>query len=458
MQNNGNQPSDEAQAAYAVAEQMIAEALVSGTQWLSFSNRKTYALTKIPPEISKLTHLTELDLGVTEVSDISALKGMTAMTSLDLEGTQVSDISVLQGMTAMTFLDIRGTQVSDLAPIATLTSLIPQEGARPWDGLFYSDTPATAQDTVLKELSRIEVNRERTEKTLAYLRGEGRGGTADAVPPKDNPAAPAYILPPDAPMHSDPEPPEGGDEDQQALLEEVREKVQVMLDEIGGHNEPVVVRLKDSALKYQRQVAKPIDKISLRLLWSAANSLRQAYHADDRASESARINDELPPRIASALRDLVETHGLFIMGFENAAALEAQMRGFTEGPRDKALRKAAQDIVAVLQNRDGALAVDDFEALEEDALTADANGPDGAMAEASLIGRLWNMLGAAGRAVAVLAKKGAVGGATVLLSHDFIQLLLGNETLIWKFLQAAQGEWAVWFPRLMEIIKAMLGG
>ena len=161
-----------------------------------------------------------------------------------------------------------------------------------------------------------------------------------------------------------------------------------------------------------------------------------------------------PDERVLTLNDLVETHGLFIMGFENAAALEARMRAYTEGPRDEVSRKAAQDIVVALRDRPAALAPEDYEALEEDALTAEAEGPYGAMAEASLIGRLWNMLGAAGRAARAVVR----GGATVILSHDFIQLLLQQETLIGKFLQAAQGKWAIWFPRLMQALRAMMGG
>ena len=215
MQGNGNQPSDKAQAAYAVAEQMIAEALASGAEELDFFTPSTSALTKIPPEISKLTDLTSLDLrntyvsdisalkgitrltsldlrntsvsdisvlmgitgmtrldlGDTYVSDISALKGMTGMTLLNLKRTQVSDISALKGMTRLTSLNLKGTQVIDLAPIATLTSLIPYADASPLEGLFYSNTPATARDAVLQELSQIKDDRMRTAWTLAYLRG-----------------------------------------------------------------------------------------------------------------------------------------------------------------------------------------------------------------------------------------------------------------------------------------------
>ena len=45
-----------------------------------------------------LTNLELLDLGYTQVSNVSALKGLTNLQQLYLRGTKVSDISELKGV------------------------------------------------------------------------------------------------------------------------------------------------------------------------------------------------------------------------------------------------------------------------------------------------------------------------------------------------------------------------
>ncbi len=70
-----------------------------------------------------LTALTTLYLNRTQVSDISSLRGLTALTRLSLVDTQVSDVSVLRGLTALNYLDLRSTPVSDVSALQGLTTL-----------------------------------------------------------------------------------------------------------------------------------------------------------------------------------------------------------------------------------------------------------------------------------------------------------------------------------------------
>ena len=73
--------------------------------------------------LSDLTSLTNLYLRYTNVSDINALSKLTALSILDLGETKVSDISALNGLTALTSLDLSKTKVSDISALSRLTAL-----------------------------------------------------------------------------------------------------------------------------------------------------------------------------------------------------------------------------------------------------------------------------------------------------------------------------------------------
>ena len=78
-----------------------------------------------------------------------------------------------------------------------------------------------------------------------------------------------------------------------------------------------------------------------------------------------------------------------------------------------------------------------------------------ALAEVILRNRLWNMMGAAGRALWATARKGTSGAINIMLKHDFAAFLLGEATLIAALLKLAQGEAAIWFPRLIEMLRGL---
>ncbi|MEZ4684028.1 MAG: leucine-rich repeat domain-containing protein [Caldilineaceae bacterium] len=73
--------------------------------------------------LAGLTNLQQLDLSYTQVSDVSALAGLTNLQQLDLSYTQVSDVSALAGLTNLQQLDLINTQVSDITPLHELTTL-----------------------------------------------------------------------------------------------------------------------------------------------------------------------------------------------------------------------------------------------------------------------------------------------------------------------------------------------
>lgn len=111
--------------------------------------------------------LTELDLSGTQVVDINPIGSLPRLKRLLLDRTKVSDISALSAAKNLVSLDVVGTHVSDLRPV---TDMILLSGESPVDGLNFSMTPATRNDPELERLSGINEPKERTARTLAYLK------------------------------------------------------------------------------------------------------------------------------------------------------------------------------------------------------------------------------------------------------------------------------------------------
>ncbi len=406
-----------------------------------------------------------LSLNNTMIGDagLEHLAGLRDLGRVYLDKTQVSEAGLihLAGLEDLEFLDLDNTQVRDLRPLLEFASAREKDGNRSLDALYFRNTPALALDDTLRELSKVEDPSERTFKTLAYLEevrddwlpGSSGLGNSEAGTPEDRPSGPLHILPEDGPVHSVDVPPAGGDADQDALRQDLIEKANQLIETIGQSNE--LAPLRGQVEHYRARLTA--EEIRIKLLWSAFNTLRQTYEADDRAEESHRSADLLPPEVSAALKDLVETHGLFAMGFENAAALERQMREGVTGERNRQLLDAAREVVAVLADHPEAIAQEDYETLQDEAEAAKGSGPSAEMAENDLNNRLWNMLGAVGRKARTWVVRGVGGGGAALLAHDFIQFLLGNETIVMTYLRIAQGSAAEWFPNLMTAIRALLG-
>lgn len=117
----------DADKAYAAAKAAIAEAKASGAFELDlsgFADEGIYkALDRLPPEIADLKDLKLLHLWRTQISDISALYGMTELTGLDLSHTPISDISALHDMTRLIVLDLSHTLISDISALQGMTTL-----------------------------------------------------------------------------------------------------------------------------------------------------------------------------------------------------------------------------------------------------------------------------------------------------------------------------------------------
>ena len=74
--------------------------------------------------LSGMTNMRELWIwGNNNITDISALSGMTQMNDLWIKGNQISDISALANMKDLSRLLMEGNKIADLTPLAELTFL-----------------------------------------------------------------------------------------------------------------------------------------------------------------------------------------------------------------------------------------------------------------------------------------------------------------------------------------------
>ncbi|MBE0647074.1 MAG: hypothetical protein IH596_04740 [Bacteroidales bacterium] len=140
--------------------------------------------------LTKLSHLTTLNLSNTPVSDLMPLRNLNALENLNISGTNVStleplkycnditelnisntaitDISVVASFPNLAILDISSTGISDLKPLAELSNmkvlrmnqtrvkdLAPLAGLKQITTLDFSNTPVTSIEA-LKSLDALE--------------------------------------------------------------------------------------------------------------------------------------------------------------------------------------------------------------------------------------------------------------------------------------------------------------
>jgi hypothetical protein len=437
----------EAEKAYAEAERMIAEAKQTGGR-LNFDHPLTIAMAALPPEISNMRKLRLLSLSNTQITDaaLERISGLSGLKSLYVDNTQITDaglvyICVLGGLRRLNLIN---TKIIDLRPLRQMKSLleIPEGG-----GLSFRNCAAAKADPRIAKIAAIEDSKTRAQALFDLI-------DAGWLPPgeitSDTPTAPSFTLPPDGPMQSQDAAPIGGDEDQEDLRQDLLRKISNTIEAIGTSNE--WAGLRASAEHYRTQITKPLPDIRLKRLYSAANTLRVAFEANTQVETLGRNTDLMPPLVFAALQDVVQTHGLFFMGFPNAAEIHAQMLAGLTGARRPAEVAAAAPLVESLENKPRALDAEDQAAMADDLAAAKGEGPSAEIGENSLRGRMWNMLGAFGRKVVAL---GSAGIAT-LSGHYFILWVQANEAAILAWLTLTQGAASGWFATVMAILKGLL--
>ena len=433
------------------------------------------------PDLAPLTSLTGLRylvLGGTSVSDLALLASLTGLTSLHLEGSSVSDLAPLANLTKLSSLYLARTSVSDLTPIATLTGLelldlndsnvadlrpikgtkaLAFESESPFSGLGFLNIPATKLDPQLHELSLIEDNKDRTRQTLDYLNTLGDDWPPGSAVAEDRPGAPAYTMPKDGgPVQAMEEAPEGWDEAQHVLHAQVRQKAGRLVGSISPDSNQHA-DLRQVAEHYLDNVLSAAEEIGLSALWSSGNTLRQEWKIHQKAEQQGYPEDELPPRIAGMLEDLVTTHGAFVMGFPNAQALEYRQRDYVASATTSAdqatVEVAMNELNKSIQAEQGVVDQQTRNALSDDHLAASREGPDADMARNSLRDRLWNIVGAVGRGLWVGMKVVSAGVAGNIIT----EFVLANAAKILAFLNAVNDTAAWWFPHLVTALRAFVG-
>lgn len=460
-----------AEKAYAAAERMIAESKKKSS--LSFEHHETAAIGALPPSIAELPKLEALYLNNTAILDdaLVTINGLPKLNSLYLNHTQIGDdgLARLAASTGLTRLALKGTQVTDkslawissqkdlaalyldqtsitdLRPLRLLTHLA---DAPKNSGLTFTDCAAANADPQVAAIAAIGDHKARAQALFDLIDAGWAPPTQIAT---DTPLAPGFTLPVDGPMQSQDVPPLDRDDDQEDLRQDLMRKVGGLIEAIGVSNEWTALRA--SASHYQDQVNKPLPEMRIKRLYSAGNTLRVAYEANAQAETLGRLNDMMAPLVAAAVRDVVETHGLFLMGFSNAAEVHAQMLAGLTGQRNPAEVAAAAPLVESLDGKPKALDPEDQAAMADDLAAALGAGRSAEIGEHSLRGRLWNMLGAFGRKVVAL---GTAGGG-VLSGHYFIVWVQANEAAILVWLKLTQGAASGWFNHAMTILRGWLG-
>ena len=389
--------------------------------------------------ISKMNKLKTLSVNKTMISSIEPLSGMIEMEELNISKTKVSDLSPVLGMSDLNLLYLQSTDVVDLTPISNMKKLTTGGGS----GVAFVHTPAAYGDEILGEISLIRDNAESAEKLLEYL-------NRVIPPPEDNSDVSEMEIGEDGVLKSRSSTPnEVRDPDQEDMRKEVLRKVQSLISEIGLSNDGA--KLSAAAVHYRDQVDQPLTNIKLGLLYSAFNTLRLAMEAEESAQVQGRLREILPPNMSAALSDLVQTHGLFFMGFPEGVEVHAKaMSSLTTG--SISLPPEAEEIVNSLVGQNSVLAKEDQAAMQDDLAAAKGDGPSAQIGAARLRGRIWNMMGAIGRA----SWKNGKWVASAIITYDLTAWMVGNKTIISSFLIWAQGPGAVWFRQMLQAVMGVL--
>ena len=102
-----------------LAELLEAAQEGAGTERLDLSSRNLTDLSAL----AGLTDLRELDLSDNAITDLSPLAGLTGLEVLNLSGNRIADLWPLAGLTALERLSLADNRIADLSPLAGLTGL-----------------------------------------------------------------------------------------------------------------------------------------------------------------------------------------------------------------------------------------------------------------------------------------------------------------------------------------------
>ena len=163
------------------------------------------------------------------------------------------------------------------------------------------------------------------------------------------------------------------DASQRELYDETREKAEVLVG--FGHNQ--LGELAASVTRFRKSLPARIEEVSISLAWSRGNTLRCRLKAHDLSTASEEPDpDRLPPLVAEALRDLVHTWNIFVVGDPKGRAFDERRLGPSELDVAKRQIAAAAPIVEAVRRSQNVATPAAIDAIAEEGLAA-ANAPAG---------------------------------------------------------------------------------
>ena len=435
-----------AEQTYAAAVEEIARVKAAGDTIVRLFAEGFRSLNRIPTEIADLKNLKKIYLNRTKITDLEPLSSLTNLQSLELENTPVDDLTPLAGLAKLRRLALNNTLVSDLAPLGGLTNLVflnlddtnaidlrplaghgqlGQPGAFQLDAfqanafqvgrssLRFRNTPATARDGRLAELSEIEDDQERTHKTLEYLRSLPRWPepytpeyTPDGSPPQPIGGAPEAdeVLVP-APVRAPLEvevvdgrlrPARPGDGLRADAHERARQAWQALRDFLADLAD-IRPRIVNQMPQLERALTRLEDALGAD--YEAANPIAMGINGNRVIAQAGAAGETLEETDAAELREFAAALSLFLERFPAWRAYRdetAPQRA--EPPRIEEVIPEIEAITAELREHD---AIDPAipESLEKQAGDVRSN-PEDSLAKRGLVDSLKNVLGRLGEIVA----------------------------------------------------------
>ena len=332
---------------------------LTGLQELTLSHTQIADITPL----QNLTGLQVLFLSHTQIADITPLQNLTGVQVLDLSHSQVADITPLQNLTGLQSLHLSHTQVADLRPVAQLDSL----ATGMFSGLSFTDIPATRQDPKLAELAAIKDRKDRTARTLAYLKTlpplpdplpwdipAQDPGKPDPTPPEPTPpapdAAPRIVLRPDWRLDLDHATPTGDD-----LADPIKARLYARLPAAVAklarfHNHP---EIGDPFEALTALVTVPFEQADMLDIHLQLGALWDVKEADAAKPEPERLG----PDCMAALNGVLRIGPGVTMDHPDVEALEARGIDYAR-TRQPATVAEGERRVAEGLSRDSAIATD----------------------------------------------------------------------------------------------------
>ena len=230
-----------------------------------------------------------------------------------------------------TILELRATQLSDLAPLHALSGLAV---------VHLEGIPACQHDEDLSKIASTADDAERIQLFKAWLDQH-----QPQKPPEIITDGPQFFIPETGQIQLiDANLSLSDDKDQKELLDECRRKSQELaeISEAATNVSPSFPAAIDRYISY---INRAPSEIGARTIWSVANTLETTLEIHKLAILKDRQSDEMPPRIAAGLEDLLQTHRIWFLGHPDARKLEERVRKHERqlSPEDR--RRAAAAVV-----------------------------------------------------------------------------------------------------------------